>query len=229
MRGGADGHVGAGTGDGGWDGSETIGRNSGEGRSEVGVKARREDIVLRSRPCGAARGSARILIRSSRAGFTLVEILIVVVILGILASIVVPQFSNASQTARQNTLREDLQYLRTQINVYEAQHVDVAAGYPGGNSTATPDAADFNSQMTLFTNQLGGTSSTSSATYALGPYLTQIPTNPVNGMSTVLVVANNAAIPAADGSTGWIYKPQTLEIYANNTGNDTSGVPFSSY
>jgi hypothetical protein len=45
----------------------------------------------------------------------------------------------------------------------------------------------------------------------------------------VLVVANNAAIPAADGSTGWIYKPQTLEIYANNTGNDTSGVPFSSY
>jgi general secretion pathway protein G len=168
-------------------------------------------------------------VRRRRSGFTLVEILIVVVILGILASIVVPQFSNASQTARQNTLREDLQYLRTQVNVYEAQHVDVAAGYPGGVSTATPDAADFINQMTLFTDQLGNTSSTGSAVFQFGPYLSQMPTNPVNGMTTVLVVANGAAIPTADGSTGWIYKPQTLEIYANNTGNDINGVPFSSY
>jgi general secretion pathway protein G len=167
--------------------------------------------------------------QSGRAGFTLVEILIVVVILGILASIVVPQFSNASQTARQNTLREELQYLRTQINVYQAQHLDISAGYPAGNSAGTPTAANFTNQMTLFTDQFGNTSATGSATFAFGPYLSQMPTNPVNNMTTVLVVANNTAIPAADGSTAWIYKPQTLEIYANNTGNDTNGVPFSSY
>ena len=44
-------------------------------------------------------------------GFTLVEILIVVVILGILATIVLPQFSNASATARENTLKDELRYL----------------------------------------------------------------------------------------------------------------------
>jgi len=44
-----------------------------------------------------------------RSGFTLIEILIVVVILGILAAIVIPQFSNASQMARQNTLKDEVQ------------------------------------------------------------------------------------------------------------------------
>jgi prepilin-type N-terminal cleavage/methylation domain-containing protein len=40
----------------------------------------------------------------SRSGFTLVEILIVVIILGILAALVIPQFTNASQNARESSL-----------------------------------------------------------------------------------------------------------------------------
>src|SRR4051812_42865252 len=67
------------------------------------------------------------------AAFTLIEILIVVVIMGILAAIVVPQFSNASHVARENMLKDELRYLRTQINVYKAQHGDVPPGYPSGN------------------------------------------------------------------------------------------------
>jgi len=72
-------------------------------------------------------GPKSITPRRHRRGFTLVEILIVVVILGILASIVIPQFSNATETARQNTLKDELRYLRTQFVVYGAQHNDVAA------------------------------------------------------------------------------------------------------
>jgi general secretion pathway protein G len=53
-----------------------------------------------------------------KKGFTLVEILIVVVILGILAAIVIPQFTSASDEARLSSLTSDLQSLRAQIQLY---------------------------------------------------------------------------------------------------------------
>src|SRR5256885_1739083 len=60
----------------------------------------------------------------ARKGFTLVEILIVVIILGILAAIVIPQFTNASQDARKNSLTSQLQTMRSQIELYKLQHLD---------------------------------------------------------------------------------------------------------
>src|SRR3989441_7377868 len=62
--------------------------------------------------------------RSARGGFTLVEILIVVIILGILAAIVIPQFTNASTNARVSATVSQLQSLRSQIQLYKLQHND---------------------------------------------------------------------------------------------------------
>jgi general secretion pathway protein G len=163
------------------------------------------------------------------AAFTLVEILIVVVILGILATIVIPQFSNASHQARESTLKDDLRYLRSQVEVYQAQHLDVAPGYPGGSPGATPDQTDFMNQMTMFTAANGATASASSGSIVFGPYLGSMPSNPLNNLSTILIVPNGGTVPAPDGSTGWIYKAQTIEIYANLTGNDSNGTPYIQY
>ena len=56
-----------------------------------------------------------------KRAFTLIEILIVVVILGILAAVVVPQFTNAADDANDAAVRTQLQTLRGQIELYRAQ------------------------------------------------------------------------------------------------------------
>lgn len=54
--------------------------------------------------------------------FTLVEILIVVVILGILAAIVIPQFTKASESAVRSTLKSQLQTIISQIELYRVRN-----------------------------------------------------------------------------------------------------------
>src|SRR5271156_516812 len=73
----------------------------------------------------------RIAMKGSRRGFTLVEILIVVIILGILAAIVIPQFTNASNDARNNSTASTLQTIRSQIELFKIQHADTPPASAG--------------------------------------------------------------------------------------------------
>ena len=57
-----------------------------------------------------------------KRGFTLIEILIVVVILGILAAIIVPQFTDAAQDANESSARSQLQSIRSQIELHRVQN-----------------------------------------------------------------------------------------------------------
>jgi general secretion pathway protein G len=57
-----------------------------------------------------------------KRAFTLIEILIVVVILGILAAIVIPQFTDASQQASQSSVMGQLQTLRGQIELFRVRN-----------------------------------------------------------------------------------------------------------
>jgi len=113
-------------------------------------------------------------------GFTLVEILIVVIILGILAAIVIPQFTNASQDARRNSLSSQLQTLRSQIELYKLQHKDTL-----------PDLITSWSYLTQKTDEDGNLTGSN---LNFGPYLQQTPTNPLNGLSNVVDGTGNASV-----------------------------------
>ena len=58
----------------------------------------------------------------SRKGFTLVEVLIVVIIIGILAAIGVPQFANSIEKAKGGEARAGLGHLQTGEKVYFAEN-----------------------------------------------------------------------------------------------------------
>src|SRR6266404_9087661 len=128
--------------------------------------------------------------------FTLVEVMIVVIIIGVLAAIVIPQFSNASQSARENTLKDDLRFLRNQSLTYKILHGDVAPGYDNGNFNGNASEASYVAQMTLYTDAQGNTSAIQTDVFKNGPYLAKVPENPINHLNTIMVLQNNDAVPA---------------------------------
>ena len=144
------------------------------------------------------------LMRTHRAkGFTLVEILIVVVILGILAAIVVPQFTSASQDAVKGALRSQLQTITAQTELYRVQnfgqlpHLDTANAIAAGGPPNPPTDAWGVFLLNQFLKSApvnGYTNSWSIAAFSTGAINTA-----VGGLAA-------GAVPLADGaSEGWIY------------------------
>jgi general secretion pathway protein G len=138
----------------------------------------------------------------AKSGFTLVEILIVVVILGILAAIVIPQFTDASTDAKTAALKTDLQTMRSAIELYKIQHTDALPG--AGTGT-------FSDSMTGYTT-LAGATCASTASGALGPYLQKIPTNAFDNSSTV---TEGVATPGS--GAGWYFNTSTGAFNANDS------------
>jgi len=121
-------------------------------------------------------------------GFTLVEILIVVIILGILAAIIIPQFTEASNEARFSAVVSDLQTVRSQIELYKIQHLDQLP--VGANE-------DLWAQLTTATDAQGN------AGGDFGPYMQTEPTNPFApaGLETTCIAAD--ANPGAAAAAWW--------------------------
>lgn len=153
-------------------------------------------------------------------GFTLVEILIVVIILAILAGVVIPQFSSSTDEAKLAVLQSDLKLMRGAVELYYHQHNSVYPGDVTSNYSGHTERAEwFEDQLTLYTDVNGEAVAVRDATHKYGPYLKRaIPTNPFNDLNTMEINPGlaNIILASDDGSSGWKFYTKTGKLLAND-------------
>lgn len=136
--------------------------------------------------------------RSIRA-FTLVEILIVVVILGILAAIVTPQLMSATDDAALAATQTELEKLRRHVAVYQARNQQALPNVVAGDGTWGE---------------------------LIGPESLMAP--PVNswvgGVRSRVIMLGNAPDVGYHQNYGWIFDPATGSVWA--AGFDGNDEPF---
>ena len=83
----------------------------------------------------------RIANRRRRSGFSLIELLLVLVILAVLAAVVVPKFTNRTEQARVTAARTDISMLDTALDAYEIDNGRFPSGDEGLSALITAGSA----------------------------------------------------------------------------------------
>ncbi len=143
-------------------------------------------------------------------GFTLVELVVVVIIIGIIVAMAAPKMVNITGEATDNSVRMSLEVLRDAIETYAAQNNGI---YPGADVTESTFKLDLRP-------------------YLRGPF----PKCPVgDGVPDGVEVINAGTPLAGTGSAGgpgdkmWKYDCQSGEIIINYSGASRSGTPYDQF
>ena len=153
-------------------------------------------------------------------GFTLVELLIVVIILAILAAVVSPQFTSSTDDAKLASLDTTLGNMRSSLDLYYQQHGEYPSALGDGTNAAASTAA-FLSQMTRYSDANGGVSNSKTATHVFGPYLrkAEIPRDPMTNSNALAIVTTGTLGMIATGGDpgGWKFDNVTGQWIVNHS------------
>ena len=134
-------------------------------------------------------------------GFSLIELLIIVSIIGILAAIVIPTFSNANENAKAGALSSQINTVKKALILYKTDH----------NDTYPTDAQLITNQWQVLTNSTDIDGNTSGSDY--GPYFQKPPFNAF--MDSSVVAADDSAAWQYDSSNGTVQAVVPSAVYAD--------------
>lgn len=147
-------------------------------------------------------------LRKSPQGFTLIELMIVVAIIGILAAIALPRFAQMLEKSHEGQTKGNLNSIHSAASIYYGDQKGV---WPTTLSTFSG--------------------------YAFSQYLDNVNGVKVTGAfvsgasspaGTVVTMTSMASVPTASG-TGWLYDSTNGEFYVNSTVMDSKTLPYSFY
>ncbi len=143
------------------------------------------------------------------AGFTFLEVLLVVVIMAVLAGAVVPHYLSSANDAKQSAMSHNLYLMQAQFELYRAQHGNQ---YPTIVNNMLP-------QLTSATDAAGDIGP-AGPQFPYGPYVIEAPTNPYDGSTCVTPVPVPGQQPTGVVGTlgGWLYDQSNGAVLAEQPG-----------
>jgi prepilin-type N-terminal cleavage/methylation domain-containing protein len=145
-----------------------------------------------------------------KQGFTLIELMIVVAIIGILAAVAIPKFADMMEKSREGATKGNIGAIKSAITIYY-----------GDQSGTWPSSIDpsVNTVFSQYLDRVPAVKVTHSFT-SNGTAL--------SGISTA--IQSTSAAPALDNThDGWIYNTTTGDVWVNNNQTDSKGTAYSSY
>jgi len=166
-----------------------------------------------------------------RHGFSLVEILAVVLILGILAAVVAPKMFRTILGAKEVKLKRNLQVARQAIDMYQAEHGGMFPASTGDGMNAAGTEAAFMTQMAFYTNAAGVVSMTRTGEFCFGPYVEDsdawiVLLGPRESMRRGVKVVGDGTSLSGESNPEYMYKYDytTGEFIYNYNGLASDGV-----
>lgn len=139
--------------------------------------------------------------RTYRKGFSLVEIMTVVSIIGLIAAMAVPNLLSSSRRSRDDAMRANLAVVRGAVDTFRND----TGLYPSALSSLSATSAPATG-----TDPSTGASAAITSSDWRGPYLRTVPIDAVSNAAFAYTASTGAVAPSA-------------------TGNDARGVAYSTY
>jgi prepilin-type N-terminal cleavage/methylation domain-containing protein len=139
-------------------------------------------------------------------GFTLIELMIVVAIIGILAAVAIPRFAEMLEKAREGATKGNVGAIKSAVSIYY-----------GDNTGIWPNDITFN--FSKYMDRMPPVKITHPGTLG-GVTL-------AGSITTVTNVTVDATI--ATNGDGWKYNATSGNVWVNNSQTDTKGTAYSMY